>query len=335
MLLRVASADSDVAVGDSWGVLGCSAEVLGCFSDAGYALGLRSLPYNVPGCYPGTGQPTPPTCKGSEALQPPACSQAEMSNAYCAQRCVEWAPRIPGAGSGEVYAATQNGFACFCGTAAEGAGASASANHLPFTDCDVGCGPQPSAGGTPRPVGSGERCGGNSKNLVMRIDCSSWGRDFLLLLLLGGGGYVLGGVALGARAGGGGRGWALQSHPHWPRWKALDGLVRDGVAVARGGRGGRGAAGAGREPPLVARAEDGRQARSDKGRKERGGKRCASKGGRRLRRRSGSNGLGDEAGDLTTPSPTANTEAGGAGGVADGGKGTKAGDGGRWVHVPG
>ncbi len=82
--------------------------------------------------------------------------------------------------------------------------------------------------------------------------------------------------------------------------------------------------------PLVARDEDGRQARPDKGRRERGGKRRGASKDNQRRSGDAKAGAADPA-----QNPTARTEAEDAGGVADGSKGTKAGDGGRWVHVPG
>lgn len=101
--------------------------LLGCFNDAAYqAQKGRDLPYNLPGCFGGDEQPW---CKS--APSPPPCIKSQLDNEYCAKGCVDWAPRIPGADPDELYMSTQAGFACFCGTIAEGEKATQPHNKLP------------------------------------------------------------------------------------------------------------------------------------------------------------------------------------------------------------
>lgn len=101
--------------------------LLGCFTDALYqAKQGRDLPYNLPGCFKGDELPW---CKS--APSPPPCVPKELDNAYCAKACADWAPRIPGADPDDLFMSTQAGFACFCGTIAEGEKATVAHSKLP------------------------------------------------------------------------------------------------------------------------------------------------------------------------------------------------------------
>lgn len=92
-------------------------ETLGCFEDAKYKMTVgRDLPYNIPGCFSGD-----PPSYSKTAPNPPLCTDSLMTNAYCAKLCLDWSLHIPDAvgsttmASGDIFAATQAGFACFCG----------------------------------------------------------------------------------------------------------------------------------------------------------------------------------------------------------------------------
>ena len=163
---------------------------------------------------------------------------------------------------------------------------------------------------------------------------SVWGWLMVALILGGGGGYVVAGGFYGQRlkggAGGGGVAALLAAHPHYTRWIEVAGLCEDGVAFARGGRPGY------RSAPTVA----GREAHV-------GEKRSRSPGDKEsLRKTSGGHSKKEKkekkekkdtkeakgggnaepaAGRDSAPSSSAATPS-----VA----GTRAGDGGRWVHVP-
>jgi hypothetical protein len=67
----------------------------------------------------------------------------------------------------------------------------------------------------------------------LRFGAVEWGAPLLLFALLAGGIYVGAGVC--ARKGRGGRGLALDTHPHFRSWLGLVALARDGVAFAMSG----------------------------------------------------------------------------------------------------
>lgn len=168
---------------------------------------------------------------------------------------------------------------------------------------------------------------------------SEWGITFLLFLTVAAAAYVGGGVFAG-----GGKG--VTAHPHHNRWLDFHGLVQDGIVFARaraqGKQVGRGAASA---APLL-EEEEMRRNGSDSGGKDKTSKSASSKtskerqgskesnsgslkstgssGERKSKRPSGS----DRGGAVKEPAaePPA---------PADAATGTHAGDGGRWVRVPG
>ena len=161
-------------------------------------------------------------------------------------------------------------------------------------------------------------------------------------LLVCGAVYVGLGVAHGSRAGGKKPGLAL--HPHHDRWMELLALCADGAAFARGGArkpgagyapvGGGSSSGvrSGRRNSAAKAGED-RQGRGDGDRSRK--KEKKEKGDKKERREKGGKGKrerrrGEREGDAVSappPPPTAPAPAPTAG--------TAAGDGGRWVHVPG
>jgi hypothetical protein len=89
----------------------------------------------------------------------------------------------------------------------------------------------------------------------------SWGMEFVAVVLLVAAVYLLGGIALRSKIGGhvGGEGaLSLRRHPHYRRWRAVAGLVVDGVEFLRNrghgrhllqGSGGGGSDSGGTTPP--------------------------------------------------------------------------------------
>ena len=149
-----------------------------------------------------------------------------------------------------------------------------------------------------------------------------WGSPFLVLLLGTTAAYVGGGVAWGSKAGAGGRG--LAAHPHYRHWEAVHGLVMDGVAFARGGGGrrrqhatstrenGGGGRGQPHDRPRKKEKKD-RRPRAEKEKRAKPAKADGEPGG---------------LGETLAPEPLEAAPASAA-------QTTTAGDGGRWVHVPG
>ena len=154
-------------------------------------------------------------------------------------------------------------------------------------------------------------------------------------LLVCGAVYVGLGVAHGSRTGGKKPGLAL--HPHHDRWMELLALCADGAAFARGGtrkpRAGYAPVGGGSRRNSAAKAGEDRQGRGDGDRSRK--KEKKEKGDKKERRDKGTKGKrerrrGETEGDAVSappPPPAAPAPAPAAG--------TAAGDGGRWVHVPG
>ena len=156
-------------------------------------------------------------------------------------------------------------------------------------------------------------------------------------LLVCGAVYVGLGVAHGSRTGGKKPGLAL--HPHHDRWMELLALCADGAAFARGGarkpRAGYApvGGGGGSRRNSAAKAGEDRQGRGDGDRSRK--KEKKEKGDKKERRDKGTKGKrerrrGETEGDAVSappPPPAAPAPAPAAG--------TAAGDGGRWVHVPG
>ena len=180
-------------------------------------------------------------CRASPSYSPISQHPILLKFGRCpgAKACIDWAPRIPaGGGGGEIWAATQAGFACFCGVATEAEKATVAANKLPFGSCNTPC------------TGSAaEVCGAGNINLVMKISChSQWGWTFVLLLCLGVLGYVGGFAAHAHKVKGQPLGKQLLL-PHRAFWAEAQSLVRDGLeftrrraaAAAAGGSGSGGA----------------------------------------------------------------------------------------------
>ena len=149
------------------------------------------------------------------------------------------------------------------------------------------------------------------------------------LLLVGGAAYVGGGVAYGQRVG---LGAGLQAHPHYTRMVELRALVDDGLAFARGGKTShksrsraRGSGGGGYGAvDGVEEVDERSPKREKKERKERKGKKeKKERRGEAERPRASDATATDKPAPAPAPAP------------APVSAGTAAGDGGRWVHVPG
>jgi hypothetical protein len=173
----------------------------GCFNEppaAGCTNSLRALPYNLPGCFAGDRNP-----KSTEkAPSPPPCDPLLESNSYCAQACIDWAPRIPEIGSswGTFYVATQDGYACFCGAEQHAERYVTEANKVADSECSAACGcpskcPTGTEGGLSPAGKAGEMCGGPWKNTTMKVHCGlQWGSLFLLALTLTSAFYLVAGA---------------------------------------------------------------------------------------------------------------------------------------------
>eukprot|EP01046_Picozoa_sp_COSAG06_P002117 COSAG06_NODE_72_length_25897_cov_9.227382_11_plen_411_part_00 len=269
LLLSATAADTGTAApgeGDSFSVVtataqtSCTVEVLGCFydklwgdcrylptpkADCSPSKGGRDIPYAPEGCFTG-GQCQVNLKECKRAPSPPPCDKSEITLEKCAALCADWIPRIPGAGTTEIYAAMQATSVCFCGTPEEGEAAVVTddENKLPFSGCDNKC-----------PGNPAESCGSAGRNTIMRVTCgTAWGASFLLLAGLAGAVYFGGGVVVAAKSSG--RPVSLHSHPHFERWRDLHGLCMDGVEYSRsrgngrstdrgGGGGGSGGGGGG------------------------------------------------------------------------------------------
>ena len=146
--------------------------------------------------------------------------------------------------------------------------------------------------------------------------------------------YVGGGVAMAVRAGGD---RSLKGHPHYHRWVALWGLVADGVHFTRS-RGARRGGSAGRER-LLQEGRGGKVARVKKTKiqtagEERGPSREAAEKkepkSKRKSEKKSTRAPADGAAATASAEPSGPAPA-----LPAAASGTQAGDGGRWVHVPG
>lgn len=154
---------------------------------------------------------------------------------------------------------------------------------------------------------------------------SRWGWVLACGIIVAGTIYAVGGVAYGERiTGGGGSGTSkLAAHPHYTRWIEIAGLCSDGVAFARGGgrRPGYHAVPSidGKHDSIAPRQRSPRKAgqkKEKKTQKEKSEKTSKSKF------------------DVGETVPTASSVRASSPAPATRTPGTKAGDGGRWVHVP-
>lgn len=168
---------------------------------------------------------------------------------------------------------------------------------------------------------------GNTDAAICLRFGGAWGAPFLLAAALLAMAYLGGGVLLQARASG--APLKLGSHPHAAAWHELRLLCTDGLAFARQGGGGRGRAAAGGgsvRSPLRAEASRSASARDERGKERKGGGKKRQRSQEKAEKQRSTEGR--EASAVTD-------EGGGGGGegVAEGGKSTTAGSGGRWVHV--
>eukprot|EP01052_Picozoa_sp_SAG31_P019706 SAG31_NODE_1449_length_8308_cov_2.319893_2_plen_315_part_00 len=268
----------------------------------------RDIPYFLPGCF------SDPDDAGKTAPAPPPCDPRTITMETCAAACAAWAPRIPGAGNGEVWAAMQAGYACACGTQSDGDAAKKTdkMNELAWAACDNKCPGDPL-----------QACGGGGRNTLVRIECGiEWGHEFLVVLFVACGCYVGGGIAWAAKT----RGAVLspRSHPHWTTWLELHGLVLDGVRFVRSGRN------TNDESSRHSLTSDKLLNKVPKG----GKKKSTSKGSKKVRDsndegKTGPQNAGESrsgANKRTISEPEASQSCTAAG--------TPAGGGGRWVHVP-
>lgn len=154
-----------------------------------------------------------------------------------------------------------------------------------------------------------------------------WGFTLLIALFLLSGVYLLVGINLGKRSGkrpdGNDQGlfWQVRWHPHFERWKALRGLVRDGTAFARANVQGKASgriAPSAREEQLLKHKKDPSR-RRQKGTNERGSQSGRTERGRHTVCEGANN-------EQAPPSEASDAH-------PDVVAGTPAGGGGRWVHV--
>lgn len=323
--------------GDTFSAAGCDVEVLGCYWDNNMGKGedkkvVREFPYNVPGCYDCT--PAQGGCL--KAPNPPPCDAGVMSNEYCALACIHYSPRLPGVGS-SFYAASQAGYACFCGSDADAQKAASIDKKVAWAQCNAECG-CPSGQNNAYCGGkgfsargkAGETCGGPWLNSVLRISCPvPWGWPFLAIFVLGSCAYVGGGIVGPVRENKGlSPRQMLRVHPHYGRWCELAALCMDGAHYAR-------APGRGRN--LAATAEGS----SAEGRERRGTSSSAvSTASKKSGKSSRSSKSGRKKGQSKSKHKNPGEEQPSAiqqellGAPAAGLSGTAAGGGGRWVHVP-
>ena len=332
----------------------------GCFSEppaAGCTNSLRALPYNVPGCF--VGDPNPKSTE--KAPSPPPCDPLEESNAYCAQACIDWAPRIPEIGSSwaTFYVATQAGYACFCGAEEHAQRYLTEANKVADAECNAPCGctgPCPpvtsSTGSGPSPAGkAGEMCGGGWRNTTMRVSCGfQWGAYFLITFTLSCALYLVAGI-YGPLARGSTQGLtakqSLTVHPHYHQWVEVVGLAADGAAYVKARQ-------AGKATPLASHhhrqqqqqhreQRDGSNYRTqgssgeERGARQRKEHQKEKRSSSKSKSRSSTGEGPDLEQSLVGPAGqsgllTASSEA--SAGAAAAAAGTAAGGGGRWVHIP-
>jgi hypothetical protein len=168
------------------------------------------------------------------------------------------------------------------------------------------------------------------KSQVVRGN-DSGGWTLVAGLLLGGVAYLGAGVVYGGRTGGGA---GLAAHPHHEHFVAVQGLVADGLAFARGSK--RGGGGGYSAVPSVPRSSSSRgggtTSESRGSGKSPKGKRSRSEGGKGSKRRSGEKEerkiSTSNAKDASPSAPAQELAA------ADAAASTASGGGGRWVHVP-
>eukprot|EP01047_Picozoa_sp_COSAG01_P072263 COSAG01_NODE_11445_length_1931_cov_1.588428_2_plen_418_part_00 len=328
-------AATNLQPGDSFSAGGCEVKVLGCYWDNAMGKGVdgkvvREFPYNVPGCYDCT--PAQGGCL--KAPDPPQCDAGVMSNEYCAVACINYAPRIPKMTS-IIYAASQAGYACFCGSDTDAQHAAATDKSVGWDECNAECGcptGQNNAycggkGLSPRGK-AGETCGGPWKNAVMRIDCGlRWGWQFLIVFALGGCAYIGLGVARPCfRNKGLPLRQMLSVHPHYAHWREVAALCRDGLHYAQ-------ARVHGRQPVArreVTKASSPQSASSSKASK-RGSQSSDSGKGPKKKGKSQSK---SKSKSKNAASAEEVRESLVGSGDRSGATGTAAGGGGRWVRVP-
>eukprot|EP01043_Picozoa_sp_COSAG02_P042148 COSAG02_NODE_3558_length_6563_cov_38.861850_2_plen_359_part_00 len=329
------------AVGDTFAVTqvssqtSCTVEVLGCFYDkkwgdcrylhtpkpgcTGAAKGGRDIPFAPEGCFPAC-NPDQHECQ--HAPSPPPCDPKTIDLEECATICANW--QFPGANNYEVYAAMQAGFVCFCGTSADGAAATQTTEEteVPVSDCNAGC-----------PGNALENCGAAGRNSIMRVSCASaWGVGFLSMFgavtLL----YVAGGVGFTAKSQG--KAVALASHPHYPQWQEVRGLVMDGVKYARVGHKTGAHRGGARRPTVASKygaVEQEEHSRERKKQRKRTSDRPEDVVPDSKSRKSRQKGTKP---DRQTDEDAAESSRATESSTAHPQQQTAAGGGGRWVHVP-
>jgi hypothetical protein len=180
---------------------------------------------------------TAETCPKVETHVSAECDQSKMTPEYCLRYC---------SALGQRYMGLEAGSQCFCDNQIRNQAAAGSRPQTK-TACSKNADfPNACHGGVQNPSACpcsgrpGDACGGFNYVTIYEISCSSkWGDVIVAVLLLSGAVYVLGGLYVGRHSNVRG----LRSHPHYPQWKELAALVRDGVGYVRGG-GGR----AGSEP---------------------------------------------------------------------------------------
>ena len=167
----------------------------------------------------------------------------------------------------------------------------------------------------------------------------SWGWPLVLGIGLVWAAYLGGGAYMGKHKGsGGGAAAALRRHPHREKWQDLTSLVHDGISYSRAcvtGRGdGRATAAvttrAGYRPVLEQASSHGK-AKASKSKKSfrKTPASSSSTAGNSGDRKEGSSSFATRSSDGTSTPPLAVEPA------AVGARSAAAGDGGRWVHIPG
>ena len=158
-------------------------------------------------------------------------------------------------------------------------------------------------------------------------EASVWGWFVVSILSVGGVAYVLGGGVYGRRVSGagGGRG-LLTAHPHHTLWVEIIALCEDGVSFTRAG--GR-RAGYRPASPEVAKGH-----KRGRGASERGEHSLTSQSGGRSRKEKKEKKKKDRTTVTMGNLAAADTDSNNASPQLTPATGTRAGDGGRWVHVP-
>ena len=345
LIPRAAAEVREMQIGDEFAVPGgCRGYILGCYFDKiwddcrflpanelkcvqspSYKSG-RDIPYFLPGCF------SDPEKSGKTAPNPPPCDPKTLTMEKCAAACAAWAPRIPGADDGEVWAAVQGGMACACGNSDEAHAAlkTDATNVLKWGDCSDKCAGDP-----------GQSCGAGGRNTIVRVECGAeWGTEFMLLIFFGVGVfYVGGGVAWAAKMKGAAP--ALRLHPHFSVWVEVHALVVDGVELARGkgsgrGSGGRGTAGGGTQSDTCNRR---RLLESGAGASPPAGASPSAAGQEKKSKSKSKSSKKNSGNDRLSSPPKSEKKNGEPTDVTDlmatTADGTPAGGGGRWIHMPG